>query len=143
MFGLKDFMKRMTRTMEYLTGDIGVVKSRTEYLFNDSVKIHNKLDMIIARLNIKESAPEPIVDGVNGFEFLTKSLTMSAKENNWFEIVRKRDGVFLKSKGYATEDEAVEVARQVASAYPSEKFYIIGPLKEVKANIPTTTTEYK
>ncbi|AUZ95398.1 hypothetical protein FDI40_gp639 [Agrobacterium phage Atu_ph07] len=142
MFGLKDFMNRMTRTMEILTGNISSIKARNEYLFNDSVKLHNKLDSIIARLNIRESVPEP-VENVDGFEFLTKSLTMSANENNWFEIVRKRDGVFLKSRGYSTEEEAIEVARQVAAAYPSERFYIIGPLKEVRANIPTTTNDYK
>jgi len=61
---------------------------------------------------------------------------------NWFEIVRVSDGRFLKCKGFKTEEDALTKAREIAIHYPSDTFYIIAPVKVVRADIPVITEDY-
>ncbi len=59
-----------------------------------------------------------------------------------FEVVRASDGVFVTGPGFATMDEAVKVAEELARTYPTETFKVYGVIAEIKADVPVTRVDY-
>jgi len=75
------------------------------------------------------------------FEFTPFSYGSIANQN-WFEIVRVSDGKLLKGIGFKTLEDALTRASEIVIHYPSETFYIIAPVKVIRADIPVITEDY-